>query len=257
MIRIKAYCEAENIDTAYQLLIENRRNIILGGGCFLNLQNKRVNTAISLKKACLNSIEITENGIRIGSELSLENVADSNIIRKYLDGVLSKAIKSISGPQLRNTAQIGASVYSKFGFSDIMTVLLACDAKLEFYKLGEVTVEEYLNMKVPRDILMYVNLPNVDSGEAEYFNSRLSTVDFPTLNFAVVKNSGLHRVAVGARPRKAKRIPRLEWYLDNNELMDENDEELFRELELGHNMKGSKETRIRVVKKFVEDYYSR
>ena len=51
---------------------------------------------------------------------------------------------------MRNCATVGGSVYARFGFSDILTCLLALDAYVELYHGGMVPIKEFAARPVHR-----------------------------------------------------------------------------------------------------------
>ena len=47
------------------------------------------------------------------------------VFNQYFNGVLPKSVSQIMGVQFRNIATVGASVYAKYGFSDLITPLFS------------------------------------------------------------------------------------------------------------------------------------
>ena len=52
---------------------------------------------------------------------------------RYTNGAVKEALRHIIGVQLRNTATVGGSVWGRFGFSDVITLLLAMDTLVVLY----------------------------------------------------------------------------------------------------------------------------
>lgn len=100
------------------------------------------------------------------------------------------------GVQLRNLATVGGSIYSRFGFSDVLTMFLA---PVELYKGGIVPLSEYAQRPYDRDILVRVIVPKEQAAFC-YQSVRNSQTDFPVLTCAAAKTAGGFRVAIGARP---------------------------------------------------------
>lgn len=110
---------------------------------------------------------------------------------------------TIVGVQLRNLATVGGSIYSRFGFSDVLTMFLALNASVELYKGGIVPLAEYAQRPYDRDILVRVIVPKEDAKFC-YQSVRNSQTDIPVLTCAASKNAaGEYRFAIGARPGKA------------------------------------------------------
>ena len=112
-------------------------------------------------------------------------------------------MRHIVGVQLRNLATVGGSIYSRFGFSDVLTMFLALNASVELYKGGIVPLAEYARRPYDRDILVRVIVPKEDAKFC-YQSVRNSQTDIPVLTCAAAKNAaGEYRFAIGARPGKA------------------------------------------------------
>ena len=98
---------------------------------------------------------------------------------------------------------MGGSIYSRFGFSDVLTMFLALNASVELYKGGVVPLAEYAQRPYDRDILVRVLVPK-ENARFVYQSVRNSQTDFPVLTCAAAKLAdGSIRAAIGARPGKA------------------------------------------------------
>ena len=113
-----------------------------------------------------------------------------------------EALRHIVGVQLRNLATVGGSIYSRFGFSDVLTLFLAMDCSVELYKGGIVPLREYAERPYDRDIVVRL-LVRKEAADYCYQSVRNSQTDFPVLTCAAAKTAGGFRVAIGARPGKA------------------------------------------------------
>ena len=116
---------------------------------------------------------------------------------------MREALRHIVGVQFRNTATLGGSVYGRFGFSDVLTVLLALNASVELYKGGIVPLAQFAEMPFDRDILVRVYIPK-ENAVFFYQSVRPTKTDFPALTCAAARLAdGAYRFAVGARPGRA------------------------------------------------------
>ena len=116
---------------------------------------------------------------------------------------MREALRHIVGVQFRNTATLGGSVYGRFGFSDVLTVLLALNASVELYKGGIVPLAQFAEMPFDRDILVRVHIPK-ENAAFFYQSVRPTRTDFPALTCAAARLAdGVYRFAVGARPGRA------------------------------------------------------
>ncbi len=204
MINIANYHRAQSLEEAYELNLK-RNNVVLGGMLWLKLQKKHVATAIDLCELHLDNISDVEGEYHIGAMVSLREIEKSEILNKITNNAFSECLKHLVGVQFRNLATIGGSVFSKFGFSDITTLLLALDAKLEFYNVGIISLQEYLKNNYKRDILIKIIIEKKEYNTV-FISQRNSKTDFSVLNCAISETDSNYRIAVGARPKKANVI---------------------------------------------------
>ena len=198
MMTIREYKRAESLEEAWQLN-QKRPNRVLGGMIWLKMENINVGTAIDLSGLGLDTIEETDEGFSIGAMVTLRHPG----LAAYTDGAVRESVRHIVGVQLRNLATVGGSIYSRFGFSDVLTMFLALNASVELYKGGVVPLAEYAQRPYDRDILVRVLVPKEHS-RFVYQSVRNSQTDFPVLTCAAAKLAdGSIRAAIGARPGKA------------------------------------------------------
>ena len=201
MITIQKYVRAQSLDEAYTLN-QNKRNSIVGGMMWMRLGKGNVNTAIDLCDLGLNTIEETADSFVIGAMTTLRDIELHQGLNKYTNGAIKNAVKDIVGVQFRNMATVGGSVWGRFGFSDVLTVLLAMDTCVQLYKGGIVSLEEFVKMKYDRDILVNIIIKK-SKLNILYSSMRNQKTDFPVIACAVAQVNDEYRVSVGARPSKA------------------------------------------------------
>ena len=108
------------------------------------------------------------------------------------------------GVQFRNLATVGGSLWGRFGFSDVLTLLLALDAQVELYHAGRMSLEEFTQLpRQQHDILTHVLIPK-GARQVVYQSQRNISTDFPTLTCALSKKDGEYTCVVGARPQMAQ-----------------------------------------------------
>ena len=202
MMMIREYKKAESLEEAWQLN-QKKNNRVLGGMIWLKMETINVGTAIDLSGLGLDSIEETDEGFSIGAMVTLRQLEQHPGLAAYTDGAVRESVQHIVGVQLRNLATVGGSIYSRFGFSDVLTMFLALDASVELYKGGIVSLAEYAQRPYDRDILVRVLVPKTQA-KFYYQSVRNSQTDFPVLTCAAAKTAeGGYRFAIGARPGKA------------------------------------------------------
>ena len=211
MFSIQEYRFAESLDEALALLDASKRNRIIGGGMWLRLGHLSIKTAIDLSRLDLGGVRETEDEVVIGAMATLRDVEIAPCLQSLFGGALPASVSPIVGVQFRNMATVGASVYSRYGFSDILTALLALDARVELHRAGSMALEDFLqNPPAQRDILTAVRVRK-DGRRAAYQTFRRTRTDFGVLNVCVsVAPDGECRVSVGGRPRRAARCPEAE-----------------------------------------------
>jgi len=238
--------QPDTIDEAYRMLTANKSSTILGGCAFLRLGTQKIGTAIDLSKLNLNYIKELDEYIEIGALASFRDVETNPVLNDYFNGVLPKSVSYVMGVQFRNIATVGATVYSKYGFSDLITPLLALDTEVELFKGGRMPLDIFLEQSPTKDILTGIRIKK-DQRKAVYQNIRNSATDFPILNVAV---SNLHhqwRIVAGARPQRAKIASIASEKLSqgnlNLETIDQAASMAAEELSFGTNNKGTAEYR--------------
>ena len=204
MITIQKYVRAQSLEEAYTLN-QNKRNRIVGGMMWMRLGSGSVGTAIDLCDLGLDKIEENEESFILGAMVSLRALEQHEGLNAYTNGALKNALKDIVGVQFRNMATVGGSVWGRFGFSDVLTVLLAMDTYVELYKGGIVPLEQFAEMKPDGDILVRLIVKKRPC-KMVYSSVRNQKTDFPVLTCAFSCVDGEYRTVIGARPTKARLI---------------------------------------------------
>lgn len=201
MITIQNYVRAQSLEEAW-LLNQKRRNRIVGGMMWMKMWRGSIATAIDLCDLGLDKIEETEEEFSIGAMVTLRQLEQHPGLAAYTCGAAAKAVQDIVGVQFRNSATVGGSLWGRFGFSDVLTVLLAMDSFVELYKGGIIPLGTFAKMKYDRDILVRVIIRKTP-GRFVYRAMRIQRTDFPVLTCAVSRVGGEYRAAIGARPGRA------------------------------------------------------
>ena len=153
MMTIREYKRAESLEEAWQLN-QKKANRILGGMIWLKMETINVGTAIDLSGLGLDTIEETDVGFSIGAMVTLRQLETHPGLEAFTHGAVREALRHIVGVQLRNLATVGGSIYSRFGFSDVLTLFMAMDCSVELYKGGIVPLRDYAERPYDRDILV-------------------------------------------------------------------------------------------------------
>lgn len=244
MLTIKEYISVENLEEAYKLN-QNINNVILGGTGWLKLQNRNITKAIDLSKLNLDKIQEDDEKYIIGCMTTLRDVELNESLNDFTNGAIKESLKHIVGVQFRNSVTIGGSIYSRFGFSDILTSLLTLDTYVEMYKGGIIPLKDFVNMKYDKDILINIIIKK-SKRMVGYSSFRNQSTDFPVITCGVaILDDGRVFVSIGARPYKAKIVEDSE-----NILKDKSQENIekfakyvSKSLRYDSNMRASKEYR--------------
>ena len=250
MLTIQNYVRAGSLEEAYALC-QKKNNVVLGGMLWLKMQRNRVNTAIDLSGLGLDQIEETGSEYRLGAMVTLRQLELHPGLDRLTQGAMAESVRHIVGVQFRNLATVGGSVYARFGFSDVITALLALDARVVFHRAGEMSLEAFLSSDgCPGDVLVEIRIPD-DGRRAAYESVRRSSTDFPVLAVAVSRQGDDWRVSLGARPYAAQRSSEAEACLAQRRGAQAAGEAAAAQLRFGSNLRGSEEYRRRMAEVLV------
>jgi len=200
MAKYRNYVAARTLDEAYELN-QKKSAVIVAGNMWLRMCGLNKQTAIDLSALGLDQIEEKEDCFEIGAMAALRSMETSEALNAAFGGVFEKALAPIVGTQFRNTATVGGSVYSRFGFSDVSALLLALDAEVVLYKRGVVKLADYQKETWDRDIITHIRISKGQRAAVE--SVRVSKTDIPMLVCAAAKSENGVRVVLGARPARA------------------------------------------------------
>ncbi|WP_407312868.1 FAD binding domain-containing protein [Desulfosporosinus sp. SB140] len=202
MFTVLDIAQPDTLEEAYKILTQRRNNTILGGCAFLKMGSKRIGTGIDLSRLKLDYLNDEGEFIEIGAMASLRALETNAFLKETFNGILPKAVENIIGVQFRNGVTVGASVYSKYGFSDLVTALLALDTEVELYKGGRIPLEVFLCNPYEKDILLRLWIKK-NQRRAAFLSLRKSASDFAVLNVAVSRLNDQWKIVAGARPGRA------------------------------------------------------
>ncbi len=256
-MEIKSYLNPTDLEEAYRILTDGKKNQIIAGGAWLKLSLKQADTLISLDKLGLDLIEEKAGNIEIGSMVTLREVETNELVRETYDGILAESISHIMGMNIRNQATLGGSVMGRFAFSDIIPSLLVMNTSLVFHKAGEISLEDFLkNPRMGKDILVKI-LIKKEKGKGYFRKVARTALDFSIVNIAVSKLKKEYKIAVGSRPQIAELALNAMNFLNSSDQIDEEKIEnasqmAIEELSFSYNNRSSKEYREHVAKVYIE-----
>ncbi|MCC0655084.1 MULTISPECIES: FAD binding domain-containing protein [unclassified Clostridioides] len=238
--------QPDTVEEAYSILNKRKTNQVIGGSAFLRMGKKRIGTGIELSNLNLDYIKEDKEYVEIGSMTTFRTLETSSIIKDNFGKIIEDSVKDIIGIQFRNVVTVGATVFSKYGFSDLIVALLSLDTEVELYKGGRISLEEFLDRDYGKDLLTKVYIKK-ENKKASYKSLRNAKSDYPILNVSVSKDGKKFKLCVGARPQKAMIAKKASEFLSNNEInkanIDRAIEIASEELTFGSNMRASKDYR--------------
>ena len=213
-MKANEFVKAKSLEEAYSLVKASPKNKIVGGGLWLKKGNASVDKLIDLSLLGLDKIEDKGEWVSVGAMVSQRTLEKSELVKEIGNGIINKAVSEIMGPAFRELATVGGSVYGKYGFSDLITALLAVKTKLVFYPDAELTLEEYLAKPGFYDgILTHVLIKKCHP--KTYFKKvKITALDYPVVNIAIHKCDKHSFIIAGARPGVAMIAKEASKYLD-------------------------------------------
>ncbi len=205
MFRAGDYVKVDSLAEAYELC-QKRSSVVVGGMVWLKMTSVTKRTIVDLSGLGLDKIEETGEEFRIGSMSTLRQLETHEGLNRCFNGIFKECTRHIVGVQMRNCATVGGSIFSRFGFSDLLTAMMALDTYVELYHGGIVPLAEFAARPVrrdDRDILVRIIIKK-DGRKASYTTQRNSRTDFPVLACCVSRWGNDWYVSVGARPARAQ-----------------------------------------------------
>ncbi len=250
MLNIQIYKKVESLEEAYELN-QKRTNRIIGGMMWLRMGQARIQTAIDMSGLGLDTIEETQEEFKIGCMVSLRQLEVHEGFNTYTQGMAKEALRHIVGVQFRNLATVGGSIFGRYGFSDVLTLLLGLDTYVELYKGGQVPLAKFAKSDYNNDILVNV-IVKKKPVKVFYEAVRITQTDLPVLTCCGVRflENDIKNIVIGARPARAIRVEDKEEILSN--VVDEDTIKAFSQyakktVATQSNMRGSAEYRSHLV----------
>lgn len=244
MFRAEDYVKADSLSEAYELC-RKRSSVVVGGMVWLKMSNVTKRTIVDLSGLGLDKIEEDKEEFRIGCMCTLRQLETDEGLNRYFQGVFKECTRHIVGVQMRNCATVGGSIYGRFGFSDILTCLMALDAYVELHHGGVMPIAQFAAKPVSRDdrdILVRIIIKK-DGREAAYSTQRNSYTDFPLIACCVSRWGNRWYVSIGARPARAQVVQITD---DGCDSLAKLAGEAAASFAYGSNLRGSSEYRSRL-----------
>jgi len=204
-MNIATYRRPSNLDEAYDLVVKQGA-YPLGGGAWSMSVGRPIASAVDLCDLGLRYIRVEGKNIAVGAMATARDLERSSLLADVFGPLFPEALGGIAGVQVRNIVTAGGSVAGRYGFSELLVVLLALDASLVFYNDGTRPLSEYLGAPRGGAFLLEKILLPLDK-KASYQGLRHAATDFPVLSVCACRARAGWRIAVGARPGVAAICP--------------------------------------------------
>jgi len=244
---INRYEIPNSVSEAYGLLNSTPNSVVIGGGAYIRLGKRHVDLAIDMCNTGLDFITEKDNTIEIGATTTFRQLEKSEILRNYYNGVIPKTVGDLMGVQMRNIVTVGGTIHGRYGFSDLITTLLALDCSVVLHKGGQIYLEEFLNEKINHKDILEKIIIKKDERIASFQTMKNTSADFSMINVAVCRKNDKYNIVVGARPGVATLAPKAMEYIESSKC-DEYDaaitgEIASKELVFAADLRASKEYR--------------
>lgn len=197
-MRIQEYSKPDTLEDASRVLRQAGNNVIVAGCTLLRTKKVNIDTAIDLSRLGLRYISVAEDQIEIGAMTTLRDIEVHAAFQTLFSGSLPKAVQ-FGSVQFRNMATVGATVYCRFGLSDLLTALVSLEAEVVFFRTGKMKIAHFLRQGMADDILEKIIIPS-GTVAVSFQAMRKAYNDFALLNAAIAQNSSGVKIVVGARP---------------------------------------------------------
>jgi CO/xanthine dehydrogenase FAD-binding subunit len=251
-VNVKHYLKPSSIEQAYALYVGGENRHVISGGGWLQLTLKEADHLIDLEGLLPEGIREEAGHIVIGAMTRLQRLCESPLLQSFAGGVLVKACEAVMGPSVRNVATIGGTIAGAYAFSDVLVGLLLLRASVVLFHAGEMSLQEYLERKREKDIVLEIHLPN-QTGQYAFLKAAKTHLDFAMLTLGVAYATDGWRIVAGNRPGVAKRLSQTELLLNEGgaPIQDVVAQALL-EANLGANVRATKEYRTRLFETHLE-----
>lgn len=259
---VREWFYPESIEEAYELIKKyDLKGEIVGGGLDIVWRDRSdIECLIFLEKIPLNYIKIEDSSIKIGATTTIGSIERYGELKNFLRGSFINSISKVATPILRNIMTVGGTIARGYGWSDILTIFITLKSKIKIYygAYKTISLEEFIDFKKENKkfIIVEIEFPNFNSNYFfSYIRFTRTSADIPLLNEGVLLkiSDGVIQEAnilLGGRPNFPVHLKKIEEYLINKKLDDENINYVkeFIDVPLFDDLRASKEYRMHLSK---------
>ena len=197
MLKLTNLMHPATLEEACDLL--RRPGYLALAGCTLSQLREMSGVGVELAPLLESAITAEGGTLRIGAMATLRSLEVCPLLAEGPLSILPLSVPHLLGPACRNLATVGGSVGARLPQSELLTALVALDAKVVLYDRGTISMEEWLAHPELRDLILAVTLER-EQGFTGFCAVRNSYTDTVMLCAAARKRDGDWRIVVGARP---------------------------------------------------------
>ena len=213
------YYRPASLDEAYDLVVKQGATPLAGGAWTLT-SRRSLASGVDLSDLGLRYIKTKGDTIVIGAMTTARDIETSELLTRFYGPLFARALGGIAGVQVRTIVTAGGNVAGRYGFSELLVVLLALNASLSFYQNGIKSLAAYLASPPGKAFLLgEILIPR--TARAGYQCLRQAANDFPILSVCAARSATGWRIAVGARPKVAALSLKAGAFLAGDENPDE------------------------------------
>lgn len=129
---VTQFYNPKTVDEALGLIADAENlNVPIAGGSQLGINARGVDGLVNIARLGLSHIKKEAHELRIGATANIREIQRSEDVRTSADGIISKAAGNYLTALIRNQATIGGVIAGSSFWADIITVLVALNAKLK------------------------------------------------------------------------------------------------------------------------------
>lgn len=211
---IQEYYKPATVQEAVELKQSLGAASYIGGGTKINhgSMGGTVEKVVSLEGLSLGGIKVEGDIVKLGSQVTLQEIADNASLPK----ALSNSARYTYSRNVRNMATLGGSIAAAKANCTILPALIALNASVETAENGAMSVEDYVS-KNDTSLILSVSLPDVKGVCVTKKISR-SCASLPVLTVAVRVASGDAAVVVSGVANSVVRLSSVEKGLSDGSL---------------------------------------
>lgn len=217
LLNLKEYLRPASLKEAWDhYQVNPEHTLFSSGGLSTALrEDERTQVILDLNTVLPKAIEETQGYLFIGGGMTINEIINA------LEGHdLTQVFSKVGTNQIRNMATLSGSIAQKYGWSDILTALVAYKAQVQLYKGVEVffiSIDEYLQSKEPAMVLGV----RIEKKYNFCYFQHISRTNYDVSQFNFCLCGHLEKgsicdsgIAYGAAPGSAKRLKEAEEVLN-------------------------------------------